>query len=162
MNNHPHQQRPGHGHGHGHAGQPNPYQQPQGNPYAEQPHQQQYPGSFAPHQQQQPGYGHPQGYPYGQQQPGYQGYAGGRPTAPDNGTVTTVFILGLLGLFFAITAPIAWIMGSAEKKRVESLGYAEPGLNAAGRIMGIIVTVICLVVFGLIFFLILMASAAAV
>jgi hypothetical protein len=97
----------------------------------------------------QPGYPQP-GYP---QQPGYAmypmaGYTTMPVENPFNSRATTVLVLsivGALGLLCCITgvcSPIALVMGYSVKKEAEAAGWPEPGNNKAGRIVGIVGTVV--------------------
>lgn len=64
---------------------------------------------------------------------------------------TTVFVLGLLGLIFcALLGVVAWVQGNDYLKRCQSMGVEPDGLAVAGRIMGMIATV--LMILGLIGF----------
>lgn len=127
-----------------------------------------------PSQYGQPGYGQPpygqQPYgqqPYGQQpygQPGYgqpvYGYQS--PTNPFDSRATTILVLGLLGLLLCqILGIVAWVMGNTLKKEAEAAGWPEPGTAKAGRILGIIATVIMIlvIVFYILFFVVIAASA---
>ena len=151
---------------------PSPYggaagydQQPSGQQaYGQQGYGQQgygQPGYEQPGYEQQP-YGQP-GYeqqPYGQQgygQPGYgqeYGQAGygvsTQPygTAPDHPQGTLILILGIAGFFVSILGPVAWFMGSRALKEIRATG-AHPGneqMIVIGRILGIIVTVLMILV----------------
>jgi uncharacterized membrane protein YjgN (DUF898 family) len=56
---------------------------------------------------------------------------------------TTILVLGILGLVLCqICGPIAWVMGNNLKKEAAAAGYPEPGQCKAGRICGIISTVL--------------------
>jgi hypothetical protein len=136
-----------------------PYgQQPPAQPYGQQP-----PPGQTPYQP----YGQTQ--PYGQAPYGAPSY-GGASAAPPHPSATTSMVLGicaLAGMFFCVVpillAPFAWFMGGRAVKEID----AQPGRYSgreqaqAGRIMGIIGTV--LLVLGLlgIFFLILSIGLAS-
>jgi uncharacterized membrane protein YjgN (DUF898 family) len=63
---------------------------------------------------------------------------------------TTVFVLGLLGIVACqILAPIALVMGNSYIAQCNELGVEPDGLGKAGRILGIVGTV--LFALGLIF-----------
>lgn len=57
-----------------------------------------------------------------------------------------VFVLGLLGLLLCqILGIVAWVQGNAYLSRCRQLGVEPDGLAVAGRILGIIATVLLLV-----------------
>ncbi len=92
----------------------------------------------------QPGYpmtGYPMtGYPMGYGSPVMENPFGSRAT-----TTLVVSIIGALGLFcciFGVCSPIALVMGYNVKKQAAEAGWPEPTNNKAGRIIGIIGTVI--------------------
>lgn len=65
---------------------------------------------------------------------------------PEESQATTVLVLGIVGIFVAIVAPIAWIMGTNELKAIDS-GRRSPENRSsanAGRILGIIGTALLL------------------
>jgi hypothetical protein len=67
---------------------------------------------------------------------------------------TTVFVLGLLGILVCqILAPIAWVKGNTYVKVCAIQGVPPNGLGVAGRILGIIGTLMFVgsVVLGLFF-----------
>jgi hypothetical protein len=90
----------------------------------------------------------PVGYPPapGYQQAAYQPYATAPvATNPFDSRATTVLIMGILGLVLCqLLAPVAWIMGNSLKNDAERAGFPEPGTGKAGRICGIIGTVLIL------------------
>lgn len=109
---------------------------------------------------QQPGYGQPASYGYGPQ-PGYgygpqagYGYGpyGGGPADHPRGTV--VLVLGVLSLVLTavcavgvVLGPVAWIMGNGVIKEIDASPgrYANRGQVQAGRICGIVATVLLIV-----------------
>lgn len=122
---------------------PNPYgDQPPINPYGNQP-----PVGYGQPPAQptyQPPYGLPQGYAG---TPGY-GYA---PIAPKHPQATTALVLGIIGLVGTficllpiLLAPIAWVIGGKAVKEIDSSPQSYSGRDQAqaGRIMGIIGTVL--------------------
>lgn len=122
----------------------NPQTQPsQETPYA-QPGQ--YPQSGGqPGQYAQGGGG--QQAPYGQQSPvpyGQQPY-GAPPQEHPQGTLILVF--GILGIFIAIFAPIAWYLGNKAKQDVQTSGiqYSNVQNISIGRMLGKVFTIIYLV-----------------
>jgi hypothetical protein len=133
---------------------------PQGNGqqpgYGQQPGDSQQPGyGQQPGYSQQPGYGQQPGYSqqpgYGQQpgfQPGYQpqfGY-GMVQQNPFDSRATTILVLSILSLIICSPlGPVAWIMGSSLKKEANAAGFPEPSNAKAGRIIGMIVTILIVV-----------------
>ncbi|GAB6986895.1 DUF4190 domain-containing protein [Nocardioides pyridinolyticus] len=118
------------------TGPENPYgeQQPPQNPY----YPQQQPGYQQPAQQ--PPYGYPQ-QPYG-----YQAPKQNHPSA------TTALVLGIIGLAGLVTcggitlvlSPFAWMIGAKAVREIRANpeAYAGEGTASAGRIMGIIGTIL--------------------
>jgi hypothetical protein len=68
----------------------------------------------------------------------------GVPVAnPFDGRATTVLVLGILGLVFCqICAPVAWVLGHNLRRDAIAAGWNEPGTAKAGRICGIVGTVL--------------------
>jgi len=64
---------------------------------------------------------------------------------PEQSRATTVLVLGILGLVLcSVLAPIAWYMGNEEVRAIDA-GRRDPtnrGTANAGRILGIIGTVL--------------------
>ena len=137
-------------------GQPQPpYGQPQypNQPYGQQPYGQQ------PYGQPQP--------PYGAPQPGY-GY--GPPALPNHPSATTALVLSLIGLagiafcggITLVLSPFAWQIGAKSVREID----ANPGVYGgrdqanAGRIMGIIGTVLLVLGFLLLVGLIALVAAS--
>ncbi len=77
---------------------------------------------------------------------------------PHRGTL--ILALGILSLFCAPLGPAAWIMGSADLKRMDAGVMDSSGRQDTntGRIFGIIVTV--LMIIGLVLILVVRMSAA--
>ncbi len=131
-------------------------------PYGEQPQHGQSP--YGQPQYGQGQYGQPQ---YGQPQYGQPQYGQPYGAAVEHPQGTTVLILGVLGIFTAICAPIAWVLGNKAKKEIAVSGvqYAnEQNLNI-GRILGMVFTIIyaasiVLAVLGMILFFGLAVSAS--
>jgi uncharacterized membrane protein len=69
---------------------------------------------------------------------------------------TTILILGIGGLvLFPPTGIAAWIMGSRLRKAANGAGYPEPGRSVAGRICGIIATILTVaIVVGMVAFMV--------
>jgi hypothetical protein len=84
--------------------------------------------------------------------------------APEHPQGTTILVLGIVGLFFTICAPIAWFMGSKALKEIKASGitYSNEQQIVIGRILGMVLTIIALValVFMIIFFIIIAITAA--
>jgi len=118
---------------------PNPYGQPSPNPY-EQPAP--YGGGATPAPYGQP-YGAPQEHPQG----------------------TMVLVLGIIGIFVAICAPIAWYLGNKTKKEIAASGahYANESQINTGRILGKVFTIIWIIgiVLYIVFFIVLIAVGAS-
>ena len=110
-------------------GQPNPYGQPQPSPYGQptpNPYEQQQPpanpyqqppGAANPYEQQQGQYQAATPAPYG------AGY--GQPygaVAQEHPQGTIVLVLGIVGIFVGICAPIAWVHGQQGAGRDQDLG----------------------------------------
>ena len=122
------------------TGPENPYggQQPPQNPYYPQQSPQQ-PGYG--YQQPQPPYGYPQQQPYGYQ-----------PPKPNHPSATTSLVLGIIGLAGILTcggitlvlSPFAWATGAKAVREIRANpeAYGGEGNAAAGKIMGIVGTVL--------------------
>jgi len=111
------------------------------------PDQPTYPGQQQPYPGQQPYAGQQQ--PYGAQPPGPgQPYAGQQQWAappPKHPKATLVLILGILGLIVcSVLAPFAWVMGNRAVAEIDANPgvYDGRGEAQAGRILGIIGTVL--------------------
>jgi Domain of unknown function (DUF4190) len=125
------------------------------NPYGEQ--QPPQPNPYYP--QQQPGY-----YQQPQQQPPY-GY---RPPPPNHPSATTAMVLGIIGLAGILTcggitlvlSPFAWAIGAKATREIKADPgrYSGEGAASAGKIMGIIGTV--LLILGIVALVALIAWAA--
>jgi hypothetical protein len=99
----------------------------------------------------------PEGYspaPYG------QGYP---PAAPDHPQGTTVLVLGIIGIFFTICAPIAWYLGSKALKEIRASGisYANEQNIVIGRILGIVFTILAIVALVITIIFVIIAIVAA-
>jgi hypothetical protein len=69
-----------------------------------------------------------------------------RPPPP---SATMPFLLGLLGIVACqILAPFAWISGNNYEAQCRSMGYQPEGLGTAGKIMGIIGTILMILYCG--------------
>ena len=71
---------------------------------------------------------------------------GGAPygALPPHPQGTPVLVLGIIGLFVAICAPIAWYLGSKAQKDIAASGqrYANEQNIAVGKILGMVVTIL--------------------
>lgn len=79
----------------------------------------------------QPGYGAYPGYP--------QGPYGYPPAEPPQ--ATTILVLGILGLFFAIPGPFALVMGNRARREIAEGRYAPSSSVTIGWVLGIIATI---------------------
>lgn len=120
-------------------------------PYGENPHAYGAPSNFG---QTNPGGNQPPTYAQGTtgygQQPGYYpqgGYAYPGPgQAMEHPSASTVFLLGIIGIFFTICAYIAWFMGAQAKKQIESgAPYRWDGNLKTGYMLGKVFSIISIV-----------------
>jgi hypothetical protein len=147
----------------------NPQSQPSANPY-EQPGGQYPPAGqqYPPAGQQYPpaGQQYPvsQPSPYGQPPAGYgqQPYGAATGEHPQG---TTIFVLGIIGIFVAVCAPIAWYMGNKTLREITASGATPSNLSQikTGRMLGKVFTIIYIVLIALyiIFFIIIFGVAAS-
>lgn len=109
-----------------------------------------------------PGYGAPGYGPPGYGAPGQYGYGGPAREHPDG---TTVLVLGILGLVVCnILAPFAWVKGNKAKREMDAhpeVMWTNRGNVTAGRILGIIGSVLILLVIGIIALALIAAAATA-
>jgi hypothetical protein len=153
----------------------NPQGQPSANPY-EQPGQQYPPAGqqYPPAGQQYPSAGEQypsagqqypvsQPSPYGQPPAGYgqQPYGVGGGEHPQG---TIIFVLGIIGIFVAVCAPIAWYMGNKTLREVSASGanYSNLSQIKTGRMLGKVFTIIYIVLIALyiLYFIIIFGVAA--
>jgi hypothetical protein len=108
----------------------NPQSQPGSNPY--QPPPGQYPGGSAPYGQSSPA-------PYGQP------YGGVATQEHPQGTI--VFVLGIVGIFVGVCAPIAWYLGNKALREITASGTAYSNVSQirTGRMLGKVFTIIYIV-----------------
>jgi hypothetical protein len=80
--------------------------------------------------------------PYGQ-------HYGAPPREHPHGTLILIF--GIIGIFVTIFAPIAWNLGSKARKEIRASGipYSNESNVNAGRILGMILSIVWLVVVGI-------------
>jgi hypothetical protein len=120
----------------------NPQSQPSANPY-EQPAGQYPPAGqqYPPAGQQYPPAGEQQYpvQPYGQQP---YGVAGG-----EHPQGTMIFVLGIVGIFVGVCAPIAWYLGNKTLREITASGanYSNVSQIRTGRILGKVFTIIYIV-----------------
>ena len=133
----------------------NPQGQPSANPY-EQPGGQQYPPAGQQYPLSQPS-------PYGQPPAGYGQQPYGAPTG-EHPQGTIIFVLGIVGIFVAVCAPIAWYMGNKTLREVTASGadYSNLSQIKTGRLLGKVFTIIYIVLIALyiLFFIIIFGVAA--
>lgn len=115
----------------------NPYQSPPGNPS-------QVPG-FQPGQPmgQQPMPGQPLGQPTGQPMPGQ--FA--RPY--EHPQEQTVMVLAIIGIFFWVTSPIAWYLGSKAKKEMLEQNMEPTSRLKVWTLVAMVLTIIGIVSFAI-------------
>lgn len=81
------------------------------------------------------------------------------PMQPKPEGATTIFVLGLLSILIScpcgILGPFAWMQGNDYMNRCRALGVEPEGLAVAGRVMGMIATI--LIIVGVVFFIGMMA-----
>ncbi|CAN5591562.1 hypothetical protein BH10ACT1_BH10ACT1_15250 [soil metagenome] len=103
------------------------------------------------------GYGQQPGYGYGQQ-PSYGYGYGGQREHPQG---TTILVLGICSLVICgFLGPVAWVMGNNALKEIDAnpSAYTNRGSVSAGRICGIITSV--LMILGLVVIVIAVIAAA--
>ncbi|HET6859656.1 MAG TPA: hypothetical protein VFH94_21520 [Streptomyces sp.] len=147
----------------------NPQSQPSANPY-EQPGQggqyppagQQYPPAgqqYPPAGQQYPAsQPSPYGQPADQQYPASQPSPYGQPPAQygqqpygvatgEHPQGTMIFVLGIVGIFVGVCAPIAWYLGNKALREVTASGanYSNVSQIRTGRMLGKVFTIIYIV-----------------
>ena len=91
--------------------------------------------------------------------PGY----GAQPNIREHPDGTTVLVLGILGLVVCgLLAPIAWAKGNSAKREIDAqphINWTNRGSVTAGRICGIIGSV--LLIIGVAFIVLIIVAAAA-
>jgi hypothetical protein len=155
----------------------NPYDQnPQGQPGSD-PYQQppgQYPGGSSPYGQpsptpygQQPPapYGQQPPAPYGQQPPAAYGQPYGGVASQEHPQGTIVFVLGIVGIFFGVCAPIAWYLGNKTLREITASGasYSNVSQIRTGRMLGKVFTILYIVfiVLYIVFVVVILGLAAS-
>jgi hypothetical protein len=105
--------------------------QPGPNPYEQQPPPGQYPAGGTP-------------APYGQQPYG-QSYGAATQEHPQG---TMIFVLGIVGIFVGVCAPIAWYLGNKTLREIAASGasYSNESQIKTGRMLGKVFTIIYIVV----------------
>lgn len=68
---------------------------------------------------------------------------------PESSNATTVLVLGIVGLFVNLVAPVAWWLGNDEIKAIDAGKRAPENRSVAnaGRVLGIIGTVFLVIGF---------------
>jgi hypothetical protein len=118
------------------------------------------PQSYGSAPEPQGGYQQPyppaQPYPTAQQGGAYVQPYGALPEHPQG---TAILVLGIVGLFVTICAPIAWYMGSKAQKEIAASGYryANEQNIKIGKILGMVLTILAIV--GIVIFVIIMIIA---
>ena len=121
-------------------------------------------------------YGTPQSYGSapevqgGYQQPAYppvpQSPYAAQPygALPEHPQGTTILVLGIVGLFVTICAPIAWYMGSKAQKEIAASGirYANEQNINIGKILGMVLTILAIVGLAIALVFIVIAIIAAI
>ena len=121
----------------------------------------------------QPGYGQPQPQPqygqpqYGQPQPQYGGPGYGQ--SPYGGQIehpqgTTILVMGILGIVFCpLLAPVAWVMGNTAIREIDAQPgrYSNRGVVQAGRLCGMIYSIVLVLMVLGAFVLIALAGVSA-
>ena len=108
----------------------------------------------------------------GYQQPAYppapqSGYVVAQPygALPEHPQGTTILVLGIVGLFVTICAPIAWYMGSKAQKEIAASGqhYSNEQNIAIGKIIGMVLSILAIVgiVIAIIFIMIAIVAGVA-
>lgn len=91
--------------------------------------------------------------------PGWPGYA------PEHPKGTTVLVLGILSLVVCqVLGPFAWVMGNTALQEIDAAGGMAPnrGQVVAGRILGIIGTVMLIIPLIVLAVFLIIAGATAV
>lgn len=110
--------------------------------------------------------GYQQAYPPAPQptygQGGYQQPYGALPEHPQG---TTILVLGIVGLFVTICAPIAWYMGSKAQKEIAASGihYSNEQNINIGKILGMVLTILAIIglVIGIVFIVVAVIAGMA-
>ncbi|HWJ63178.1 MAG TPA: DUF4190 domain-containing protein [Acidimicrobiales bacterium] len=101
------------------------------------------------------GYAPPPGYGYA--------YQGGRPMASDHPDGTTVLVLGICSwVLCGLCAPFAWVMGNRVLKEIDRNPgiYTNRGNVQAGRILGMIYSIMVLAALAIVLVLVVVGLAA--
>jgi hypothetical protein len=140
----------------------NPQGQPGSNPY--QPPPGQYPPGQNPPGQYPPGPG-PGQYPGSGGTPapyGQQSYGVATQEHPQG---TIIFVLGIVGIFVGVCAPIAWWMGNKTLREITASGASFSNVSQirTGRMLGKVFTIIyiVLIVLYIVFFIVIFGIAAS-
>ena len=134
-----------------------PYGQPSPNPYGQ--------ASPTPYGQASPTpYGQPSSTPYGQASPAPYGQPYGVATQ-EHPQGTIIFVLGIVGIFVGVCAPIAWYLGNKTLREITASGasYSNVSQIRTGRMLGKVFTIIyiVLIVLYIVFFVVIFGIAAS-
>ena len=84
---------------------------------------------------------------------------------PEHPQGTAILVLGIVGIFVTICAPIAWYLGSKAQKEIAASGvhYANEQNITIGKILGMVLTILAIVgvVVGVVAMVVLFGLAAA-
>ena len=136
-----------------------PYDQPPGgSPYGQQS------GGNAPYGQSSPTpYGQPSPTPYGQPSQYGQPYGGVATQEHPQGTM--IFVLGIVGIFVGVCAPIAWYLGNKTLREITAAGtsYSNVSQIRTGRMLGKVFTILYIVfiVLYIVFVVVILGLAAS-
>lgn len=85
-------------------------------------------------------------------------------TLPEHPQGTTILVLGIVGFFITICAPIAWYLGSKAQKEIAASGqhYANEQNIKIGKILGMVLTILAIVGIVIAIIIIVIAAIAAV
>ena len=108
-----------------------------------------------------PGYGQPQ---YGQAQYGQPQYGNLGPGQIEHPQGTTILVMGILGIVFCpILAPVAWVMGNTALREIDAQPgrFSNRGVVQAGRLCGMIYSIVLVLMVVAAFVLIALAGMSA-
>lgn len=108
-----------------------------------------------------PGYGQPQ---YGQPQYGQPQYGNYGQAQIEHPQGTTILVMGILGIVFCpILAPVAWVMGNTALREIDAQPgrYSNRGIVQAGRLCGMIYSIVLVLMVVAAFVLIALAGVSA-
>ena len=139
----------------------NPQDQPGSNPYQPPPGQPP-PGQYPPGQY--PASGSTPA-PYGQQPPAPYGQQSYGVASQEHPQGTIIFVLGIVGIFVGVCAPIAWYLGNKTQREITASGASFSNVSQirTGRMLGKVFTIIyaVLIVLYIVFFIVIFAIAGS-